>query len=93
MFALRNKRTAIREGALRRVQIIITYTKITDLTTNRYVCCPYSWRYRRLRTGRRKMLYAYDVDDRHIKSFVLNNIRRVALTDKKFVPRWQIEIR
>ena len=92
LYALRNVRMAIREGALRRVQIIITYLKITTGETVRRVVNPYSWRVRKLRIGRRKMLYAYDVDDRHIKSFVLGNIKRVALSDRKFRPMWVVEI-
>jgi hypothetical protein len=92
LFAIRNKRLAIREGALRRVQIIISYTKITTHSTHRYIVCPYSYRYRRLRIGRKKLLFAWDVDDRHIKGFVLSNIRNVALTDKKFTPLWKVEI-
>jgi len=92
LFAIRNKRISIREGALRRRQIIITYTKTTDNTTNKYQCNPYSYRYRRLKIGRRKMLYAWDVEDKHIKSFALSNIRNVALTDRRFVPKWRVEI-
>jgi hypothetical protein len=93
LFAIRNKRLAIREGALRRVQIIISYTKITTRSTNRYIVCPYSYRYRRLRSGRKKLLFAWDVDDRHIKGFVLSNIRNVSLSDKKFTPLWKVEIK
>jgi hypothetical protein len=92
LFAIRNKRLAIREGALRRVQIIISYTKITTRSTHKYRVCPYEWSYRRLRSGRKKMLWAYDVDDRHIKSFVQANIRNVSLTDRKFSPLWPIKI-
>jgi len=92
LYALRNVRMAIREGALRRVQIIITYLKITTGDTVRRTVCPYSFRYRKLRIGRRKMLYAYDMDDGHIKSFVLGNIKRVALSDRRFAPKWRIEI-
>ena len=92
LFSIRNKRIAIREGSLRHRQIIITYTKITDNTTNKYIVAPYSYRYRRLKTGRKKMLFAYDMDDQHIKGFVLGNIRNVALTDRKFSPKWRVEI-
>jgi predicted DNA-binding transcriptional regulator YafY len=92
LFAIRNKRISVREGALRRVQIIITYTKETTNETKKYVVAPYSYRYRRLKSGRRKMLFAWDMDDQHIKGFVINNIRNVALTDKKFTPKWRVEI-
>jgi predicted DNA-binding transcriptional regulator YafY len=92
LFAIRNKRITIREGALRLVQVIITYTKETTGETKKYTVAPYSYRYRRLKLGRRKMLYAYDMDEQKIKSFVLNNIRNVALTDRKFSPKWRVEL-
>jgi predicted DNA-binding transcriptional regulator YafY len=92
MYALRNKRLAIREAALRLVQIIITYKKITTGETKSYVVAPYSYRYRKLRVGVKKLLYAYDMEDKHIKGFVLSNIRKVALTDRKFRPKWPVEL-
>jgi len=92
LFAIRNKRITIREAALRRVQIVITYKKITTGETKRYVVAPYEWKYIRLKTGLRKVLYAYDMKDRHIKSFVQRNVRNVALTDRKFVPKWPVRI-
>jgi len=92
LYALRNARMAIREGALRLVQIILTYRKETTGETKAYIVCPYEWKYRRLKKGIRKMLYAYDMDDRHIKSFVQENIRKVALTDRKFQPKWEVRI-
>jgi len=92
LFALRNTRLAIREAALRHVQIVMTYTKTTDGTTNKYIVEPYSYRYRRLRAGLRKLLFAHDVEDGHIKGFVIGSIKKVALTDKRFRPRWLVEI-
>ena len=92
LYALRNKRTAIREAALRKVQIILRYVKVTTGESKRYIVAPYSYRYRKLRAGRRKLLFAYDMEDRHIKGFVLKNIRKVALTDRKFRPKWPVEI-
>jgi len=92
LYALRNVRMAIREAALRHVQIIITYLKITTGETKKYVVCPYSYRYRRLRSGWRKLFFAYDMDDRHIKGFVIGNVKKVAITDRKFRPRWPVEI-
>jgi len=93
LFAVRNKRIAIKEAALRRRQVIITYTKTTTNETFKYVVAPYSYRYRRLKVGLRKMLYAYDMRDRHIKSFAISNIKNVVLTDRKY-PRkpWPVEI-
>ena len=92
LFAIRNKRIAIREGALRRRQIIITYTKTTTNETKKYRVAPYSWRYKKLKIGFRKMLFAFDMDDDHIKGFALANIRNVALTDRKYTPKWRVEI-
>lgn len=92
LFAIRNKRLAIREAARRRVQIIITYVKTTTGELKKYIVAPYSHRYRKLRVGMRKMLYAYDMKDKHIKSFAMRNIRNVAITDRKFRPKWPIEL-
>lgn len=91
LFAIKNKRITIREGAMRNVQIIITYVKETTSETKKYVVAPYSYRYRRLKMGRKKMLFAWDMEDNHIKGFVLNNIRNVALTDRKFTPKFHVE--
>ena len=93
LFAVRNKRLSIREAALRNAQIAITYRKTTTGETKKYIVAPYSYQYRRLKTGTRKMLFAYDMQARHIKSFVLRNVRNVAITDRKFVPKWPVEIR
>jgi len=92
LFAKRNKRLAIREGALRNTQIIITYTKTTTGETKKYVVAPYSYKFRRLKVGLRKMLYAWDMKDKKIKSFALRDIKKVALTDRKFRPKWPVEI-
>jgi predicted DNA-binding transcriptional regulator YafY len=92
LFALRNKRMSVREAALRRVQVVLTYKKETTGEVKKYVVAPYSYRYRRLKSGSRKMLFAYDMKAKHIKGFVLRNIRKVALTDRKFRPKWPVEI-
>lgn len=92
LYALRNTRMAIREGALRMVQIILLYQKETTGETGKYIVCPYSYRYRRLKKGMKKLLFAYDMDARHIKGFVIGNIKKVALTDRKFRPMWPVEI-
>jgi len=93
MFAMRNKRLSIREAALRLVQCVLTYTKTTTGETKIYVVCPYELKYKRLKAGQRKVLFAYDMEDKHIKSFVLDSIRKVALTDRHFVPKWPVLIR
>ena len=92
LFAGRNKRLAIREAALRNVQIIIRYKKTTTNELKKYIVAPYSYRYRRTKKGRRKMLFAYDIDAKHIKGFVLKEIRNVVITDRKFRPKWPVEI-
>lgn len=92
LFAIRNKRLAIREAALRLVQIVITYRKTTTNETKKYIVFPYSYRFRRLKVGRRKMLFAYDMKERHIKGFAMRNIRNVAITDRKHRPKWPVEI-
>lgn len=96
LFAIRNKRLTIREGALRRVSIIITYKKITTGEIKKYEVNPVSYRYKKLRAGFRKVLYAYDKGEKkQLKNFVLRNIKNVALTDRKFRPdsRYPIEIK
>ena len=92
LFAGRNKRLAIREAALRNVQIVMKYRKTTNGETKKYIVAPYSYRYRMTRNGRRKMLFAYDMKERHIKGFAIRNIRNVALTDRKYKPKWPVEI-
>jgi hypothetical protein len=92
LYALRNTRLAIREACLRLVEVVLTYKKDTTGETKQYIAACYSYRYRRLKTGLKKMLFAYDMEDKHIKGFVVRNIRKVALTDRKFRPKWPVEI-
>jgi predicted DNA-binding transcriptional regulator YafY len=92
LFARRNKRLAIREAALRNAQIIIRYKKTTTGETKKYIVAPYSYRYRDTKRGKRKMLFAYDMEDKRIKGFVLKEIRNVVITDRKFTPIWDVEI-
>ena len=92
LFAIRNKRLAIREAALRNVQIVLRYRKTTTGELKKYIVAPYSYRYRMTSKGRRKMLMAYDMKDKHIKGFVVKAIRNVVITDRKFRPKWEVEI-
>jgi len=98
LYAIRNKRMAIREGAVRRVSVVIVYKKITTNRIKKFEVIPLSWRYKRLKKGFRKVLYAIDKMDpkkgRQLKNFVLKNIRNVMLTDRKFKPdsRYPVEI-
>jgi len=40
----------------------------------------------------RKLLFAYDMEARKIKGFVVRNVRNVAITDRTFRPKWEVEI-
>lgn len=93
LFAIRNKSVAIREGALRRVQIIIKFKKTTTGDVKKYIVAPYSKSYRRLKVGLRKSLWAYDMKEKRIKSFAVRNIKNVALTDRKYVPKWPVKFK
>lgn len=53
-----------------------------------YHVAPYSLRW----NGDNEMLYAYDFADGHIKSFFMNGIRGVEVTQLRFVPKFEIEI-
>ena len=92
LFAKRNRNLALLEAALREVLIIINYTKITTGETKKYVVEPYEWKFRMLKSGFRKMLWAYDVEEQRIKSFVNVNIQNVTITDKDFQPQWPVKI-
>ena len=72
-------------------QVMIIYKKETTGEVKRYRVAPYSYRYRRLKVGIRKMFFAYDMSDKHIKGFVLKNIRTVEILSRKFRPKWPVE--
>ena len=88
----RNIKVLIGQAATLLRQIEITYRKETTGEVKEYRVAPYSYRYRRLKTGTRKMFFAYDMDDRHIKGYVLRNIRKVEILKRKFKPKWPVEI-
>jgi len=93
LFSSRSKRLAIRNAAMNKLQIVVVYRKTTTNVTKKYTVCPYSYRYKRLKVGTRKMLFAYDIVDKHIKQYALTNIKSVTMTTKNFSPKWPIEIR
>jgi len=94
LVAKRNKRIAIREGALRHVSILIRYKKVTTGEIKRYEVNPISYRYKKLKAGYRKVLFALDKKDKkQIKMFVLKNIQNVGLTNKKFKSNYPVEIK
>lgn len=86
-------RMTIRQGASLKRYIEIVYLKATTGETKKYKVAPYSYRYVVAKNRRRKkMLYAYDFKDRHIKGFYVKNIKSVKLSNGKFTPLWPIEI-
>lgn len=93
LFAKRNKNLAIREAALREVLVVINYIKETTGEYNQYVVEPYEWKFRMLRSGYRKVFWAYDVKEHRIKSFVNANIQNVVITSQKYSPMWPVKIR
>lgn len=93
LFAQRNKRIAIREAALRGVSLVVLYKKVTTGEVKRYEVLPISWRYRKTKAGMRKVIFLQDIrDKRQLKYFVLKNIVKAALTDRKAKPDWPVEI-
>ena len=93
LFAQRNKRIAIREEALRGVSLVILYKKVTTGEVKRYEVIPISWRYRKTRAGMRKVIFLQDVrDKKQLKYFVLKNVIRAVLTDRKVKSDWPVEI-
>lgn len=92
IFKTRDIKIVIGQAATLLRQVEITYRKETTGETKRYRVAPYSYRYRRLKVGIRKLFFGFDMDDRHIKGFVLRNIRKADMLNKKFMPRWPVEI-
>jgi len=94
LFAKRNIRIAIREAALRSVSVVILYKKVTNSEVKRYEAIPLSYRYRKTKAGLRKVLFLQDVrEKKQVKYFVMRNILKVAITDRKVKPDWNVEIK
>lgn len=94
LFAKRNSRVAIRESALRGVSVIILYKKVTTGEVKRYEVACLSYRYRRTKLGLRKVLFLQDIrDSKQVKYFVMRNIIKVALTDRKVQTDYPVEIK
>ena len=94
LFAKRNTRLSIREAALRSVSIVITYVKITTGERKKYEVNPIEIKYRKLKKGFRKVLYAEDkAEKKQIKCFVLGSIQHVAITDRKFKSEYPVLIK
>jgi predicted DNA-binding transcriptional regulator YafY len=88
----RDVRILIAQAASEFKQIMIIYKKQQTGEVKRYRVAPYSYRYRKLKVGIRKMFFAYDMADQHIKGFVLKNIRTVEILSRRYRPRWPVEI-
>lgn len=96
LMAQRNKRVAISEGAMRRRKVVFRYRKRSG-QIKLYKVEPYSYRFRKLKEGIRKVLFAYHHDpankrNRSIKSFVLRDIKNVKITGEPFRPRYKVEM-
>lgn len=85
-------RLVIIECAVNKKYMTITYQRRNNVI-RKYKIAPYSYRYRNSpKLGRSKALYAYDFDDKHIKSFYVKSIKAATRTTSNFTPKWQIEI-
>jgi len=78
---------ALADAADRKRKCRIVYNKIGE-GTKEYIVAPYSLRWH----GDNEMLYAYDFDTGHIKSFYLEDISFVEVTNSRFRPRWNVEL-
>lgn len=85
-------RLVLRDAALQKKDIEIVYRKTTTSELKTYVVEPYSYRYLRLKVGIRKMLFGWDTKENKIKSFAMSNITKVRPLEKKFSPRFPVEI-
>lgn len=85
-------RLTLRDAALQKKDVEIVYRKTTTAELKRYVVEPYSYRYLRLKVGIRKMLFGWDTRENKIKSFALSNITQIKPLEKRFSPRFPVEI-
>ena len=88
----RDMKLIIRRAATGLFQIQMVYKKDTTAEIKSYRLAPYSYRYRFSKKVRKRMLFAYDMEDKHIKGFVVRNILKVSVLEKKFRPKWPVEI-
>ena len=88
----KNMEDVILHAAEEKKQLKLRYKKRTgEIKT--YVVNPYSYRYKfSPRGGRQRMLFAYDVKDKHIKGFYVKNLLKVQKLSRTFRPIWPIEI-
>lgn len=87
-----NIRVTLRDAALKKNIVKITYKKTTTGEVKVYQIEPYSFRYIRMNVGVRKSLFGFDIKEKRIKSFAMRNITKIEMTNSAFSPRWPIEI-
>lgn len=85
-------RVTLRDAALKKKVVRITYRKTTSGEIKVYNIEPYSFRYLRMNVGIRKSLFGFDIKENRIKSFAMRNITKIEMTGNSFSPRWPIEI-
>ena len=88
----KNVNVLLRHAAINLKQVQMTYKKDTTNEVKSYKVAPYSYRFRTSNKRKKRMLFAYDMDDKHIKGFVMRNILKVEVLEKKFRPKWPVEI-
>ena len=92
VFKSKNVNMTLRHAAINLLQVQMTYRKDTTKEVKSYRVAPYSYRFRVSNKRRKRMLFAYDMEDKHIKGFVFRNILKVEILKKKFRPKWPVEI-
>ncbi len=83
----------IAQYARARRLVTITYRKKTD--QNKIItrtCEPYSIRVKITKSGSNRYFYGYCLPHNEIHSFIIANIVSVVGTNRRFVPRWQVEL-
>jgi len=88
-FKVKHKWEELKEAAKRKRKCIIRYKKRNKRAgAGEYLVAPYSFRNK----PGGEVLFAYDFSDGHIKSFFRDNVTGVFMTDRRFVPKWGVEI-
>jgi predicted DNA-binding transcriptional regulator YafY len=85
-------RASIRDSAVTKKLLRITYKKETTNETKIYLVEPYSFRYVPQNGGLRKALYAWDHNKNSIKYFFVKNITKAENTTIPYQARFPIEI-
>lgn len=93
LFDKRNAVLAIREAARRKRKVRFMYNSIQTGNWKSYLVEAYSFRIRRTRDGRKRVLFAYHTFHKRIHMFIVERIGRVFITNLQFRSRWRVEIR